>query len=220
MTEIFEQQKFATNSLIAQLDQIDRQLEDANNRLNQEMGIWKEEQDMMEKERMRRVDQFGYLLDSGAIGGLNDTEIQQWSAVTGIPESAIRSLKTQAGNVKTEYTQRYEKDPNTGDMYIISTDKNNPLAEPIITYAGNFGATRSQSTATKEEKPQVIYTEKTLPVTVKQELVATIKANPGISEEDLYATFPEISEETIDSYLGNYFVDEEKEEDKPWWKLW
>jgi len=142
MTEVFQDQKFASNQLIAQLDQLDQQLEDANNRLNFELGIYREEQSQMEKERARRLDQFGYLVDSNAVGGLDDKEIRQWSQATGIPEEAIRSLKTNALTPDRDYGVRWETDAN-GDTFMITYDKNNPLGEVDARFVGQFGTPKS-----------------------------------------------------------------------------
>jgi hypothetical protein len=218
LTEVFEDQKFAANALISQLDIIEKQLKDANDRLNQEMGIYKMEQDEEEAERERRMDQFGYMVDSNAVGALSAKEIRQWAQATGIPESAITEMKKKATDPVNDYDIQYTTD-DAGNYYAIYTNKKDPLETPTKVNLGQIGkATKEAKGSTKEENEAVVYTEKTLPVSVKQELIATIKANPRVSAEDLYATFPEISEEVIDTYLGQYEVP--VEDNEPWYKFW
>lgn len=126
LTEVFEDQKFAASSLLAQLDIIDDQLEQANNRLNQEIGLFQSEQAAAERAYQRRVDQFGFLVDSGAIGGLSEQEMAQWSSVTGIPIQAVRQMKQNALTPDVDYATSFQTD-NNGNVTMITYDKNNPL---------------------------------------------------------------------------------------------
>ena len=172
LTEVFEDQKFAANTLIAQLEQIDQQLSDANDRLNLEFGIFKEEQDALEKQQARRADQFGYMVDSGAVAALSDKEIRQWASATGIPESAIKSMKEKATTPDKSYDISYETNEITGEKFAVYSDKNDPLATPTVVSLGNFGVkpTSGGGKSTKE----TIYSTKNLPGDVRSDILSDL----------------------------------------------
>lgn len=148
LTEVFEDQKFASNQLLGQLEVIDQQLEDGNNELDRQFGIFTYEQDQNEKAQARRADQLGFMVDSGAIAGMSDKEIRQWASATGIPEAAIRQMKTNALNPSKEWSVSYETNPNTGEKFAIYTDKNDPTGQPQVVSLGRFGVSGGTSGTT------------------------------------------------------------------------
>jgi hypothetical protein len=117
---------------------------------------------------------------------------------------------------------RWEND-EYGNTYQIVTDRNDPLANPVIRNVGQLSR-NYRSGGSSQEKPQTVYTEKTLPVATKNDIVATIQQNPGLLEKDLYATFPEVDEAVLLKYYDQHYKEAEQgaetEEDTPWWKFW
>ena len=201
LTEVFEDQKFAANALIAQLEVIDQQLEDGNSRLNQEMGIFQYQATQQEKQYQRRMDQFGFMLESGAIGAFTDKEMRDWSEATNIPIASIKKMREQAINPSTSYDVTYKQDEMTGDYYAFYTSKTNPLDTQKV-LLGNVGVKTGSGGSTKVEN---VYTEeKDTPQQVKADFIATLKAHPDWSEQQMAAVFPELSADLVTSLYTSY----------------
>lgn len=232
LTEVFEDQKFAANALLAQLQMIDTQLSDANARLNQEMGIYEYEQNQNEKERQRRIDQFGYLVDSGAVAGLSDKEIRQWAAITGIPEDAIRAAKDAKNTTEKDYDVKWEND-EFGNTYQVIYDKNDPLAEPIVRNVGqlsrNYSKPAGGTSATPKE--QKIYSSKDIPGDVRASLISDLQDPTFVKDfgddqnkavAQLSVMYPEVNKATLEEFYNSYIGEPaaEPEADKKWWQFW
>jgi hypothetical protein len=198
---VFEDQKFAANALIAQLEVIDQQIEDGNSRLNQEMGIFQYQATQQEKQYQRRMDQFGFMLESGAIGAFTDKEMRDWSEATNIPIASIKKMREQAINPSTSYDVTYKQDEMTGDYYAFYTSKTNPLDTQKV-LLGNVGVKTGSGGSTKVEN---VYTEeKDTPQQVKADFIATLKAHPDWSEQQMAAVFPELSADLVTSLYTSY----------------
>ncbi len=143
LTEVFEDQKFAANALISQLEVVDQQIQDGYAQLDREMGIYEYEQTQEEKAMARKQTQFEYLVSSGAIAALSPAEMSAWSAATGIPVEAIKSMKTSALDPEKSYAITYEQDELTGEKFAVYVDKNNPAEAPVRVSLGTFGVKSS-----------------------------------------------------------------------------
>lgn len=126
LTEVFNDQKFALGQVLAEMDSIDDQLESNNKLLDQRMGILGMQQDENEKQYTRIMDKFGMMVDSGAVGGMSDKEMSQWSQATGIPLGAIQNMKKKSLDVKTDWAVEFIED-GQGGVTAVYTDKTNPF---------------------------------------------------------------------------------------------
>lgn len=126
LTEVFEDQKFAMDALIADMRQKEDLIEESNKALDRQLGIAEFNYNKAERERDRRIDEFGMMVDSGAIGGMDERSINQWAATTGIPISAVRQMKQNALTPDRDYATSFQTD-NNGNVSMITYDKNDPF---------------------------------------------------------------------------------------------
>jgi acyl transferase domain-containing protein len=138
LTEVFEDQKFAVNSILSQLDVIDQQLDDIDDEIDRQLGIYEYEQTRADKELERKQQQWQYMVDSGAVAGLTDAELARWAQLTGMPVEAMKAVKSASLEGTADYDLTYDVDETTGVRYAIYTDKNNPTAPPITVPIAKF----------------------------------------------------------------------------------
>lgn len=94
---VYEQQKNATSQLLGTLEVLDQQIDDLNFGLEREFGLIRTRAEQEENNRQRaqqRVnDNLSLLIDSGAIGGMSDFELNQWSELAGVPIKALEKIR-------------------------------------------------------------------------------------------------------------------------------
>lgn len=86
------------------LEQVNMQVEQANTRLNQEFQILQVQLDEEERMRDNRRQTLQLLASTGAIGGLSDIEIRQWSQATGISTGALKRMRDDANTPEMDIT--------------------------------------------------------------------------------------------------------------------
>lgn len=137
LTEQFEDQKFALNTILSELDIIQDQIDSGNEQLENyraDMGLQlqydKQATDAQDKQYERMMDKFGLMVESRAIGGMDETEMRQWAAVTGISLGAIRKLRDNALDSESEREVSFERDAND-NLLMVTYDKKNPLDKTV-----------------------------------------------------------------------------------------
>lgn len=130
LTEVFEDQKFAASALIAQLEIIDQQIDDNNGEIDRQLGIFEYDKSQEEKAQERRMSQLEMLISSGAIAGMTSAELQQWSAASGMPLTALQKVQNDMMNPEKSYGVEF-RDDGAGNLVMITYDKNNPLDRTV-----------------------------------------------------------------------------------------
>jgi hypothetical protein len=203
---------------------VEDQLEDANKQLDRNLGIYQYDQETAqakaEKEWQKTMDQFGYISESGAVAGLNDKEIRQWAAATGIPESAIRAMKEKSSTVDKQYDVQFETGAD-GTVTAIYANKNDPMDVQTLSL-GRLGKGFAPKEGSGEKEPKdekVAMEEKDLRTSVRKDLIETISQNPSVTIEQLEQVFPEVSRPLLESYMSTYGAQEEVDTRSMWDKL-
>lgn len=206
LTEVFEDQKFASAELLARLDALDQTIQDGNDTLDFELGIQKMEQDAQEKQYQRRMDQFGFMLESGALAGFNEEEIKNWALATGIPEASIRSMRDTAVDPSADYDITYKQDERTGDYYAFYINKKDPTDTRQV-LIGNAGVKSSGGGGGN-------YTANTMPLDLKNEVISVLnsqavadKLGRAITLSDLITEFPNVDVDALSELYEAYKLD-------------
>lgn len=100
LQQLAEQQKNATNQLLGTLEVLDAQIDDINFGLERQFGIIRtraeQEESRREKAESRIRENLNLLIDSGAIAGMSDFELEQWSELSGLDVRALEKMRESA----------------------------------------------------------------------------------------------------------------------------
>lgn len=131
LTDLFEQKKGALTTLTSNLEILGQQINDANDLVDREFQISKYEEEQEDKQAKRMQDYLALMIETGAIGGMSEQEIKEWSAATGFSAGGLKKLKEQVLN--PEIDPHFEETIDAKNNKVITVlDKNNQIGRAHV----------------------------------------------------------------------------------------
>lgn len=143
LAQLGEEQKQAVAQLQGTLDILNFQIEQANQTLNREFDIIEAEEAQAERQKQAVQDNFKLLVDSGAIAGLSNEEIEQWAQATGFNSTALRKLRDDANTPEVK-PRLYTNDAGTVTAINENTGE-------ILYQVGGIGNAQGTGGSSKQE---------------------------------------------------------------------
>jgi hypothetical protein len=114
-----------------------------------------------------------------------------------------------------EYKADVQKQYNEGRLSLQERDM--ILSDARGWYNAETGRMNAGGGSESEsEKASKIYDAKTLPVDIKNLVVGDLQSGEEISKNDLYESYPEVNEETLDEFYKRYYTKPKDPNNIPW----
>lgn len=145
LSQVAEDQKFTITQLMGNLEMLETQIDDANNRVNQTFQIYEAEEEREIRTQARMQENLKFIIESGAIAGMTKEEMNSWASATGYNVASLQALKQKS---LTPAINPYfvENTDNAGNVTVSVFDKNNPQKGVISsTNLGSVGKATNTS---------------------------------------------------------------------------
>ena len=187
------------------------------------------------------LDMLNFYEDGSSTGG--DFTIEEITKVIENIKKATKSEETFDADIK-EWKQLLDLGTEGGGLpagttFLEYQKTKKPLDTSITEVGGRRILVNNQtgeiirdSGASGGGGKEIIYTEKTLPGNVRQDIITTLTDKEGTKKlgrelkiTDLMTMFPEVDRETLQNYMADFYdyetlTTEEETITKPWWKFW
>ncbi|MEK9694521.1 MAG: hypothetical protein VW270_02090 [Candidatus Poseidoniales archaeon] len=137
LSQVAEDQKFTITQLMGNLEMVEMQIDNANDLINQRFQIYEAEEERQVRAQSRMQENLRFIIESGAIAGMTNEEMNSWASATGYNVASLKALK-QKSLMPTINPYFVENTDNAGNVTVSVFDKNNPQNGAIS--STNLGA--------------------------------------------------------------------------------
>lgn len=130
LEQVNKSQKEVLSGFLGQLEILEQAIGDQNRVVDRAFQIASKEEDKQERAKDNARQALQLMVTSGGIGGFTDNDIINYSKATGIPTSALSSMRTAANSPKTEIKGSVEEGYTQ-----FTTDKNGKVTAKKLTTA-------------------------------------------------------------------------------------
>lgn len=189
--ELQNQLKTRITQLTGQLEITQRQITDANDVLNREFGIAKEERLEEERQRDNARSILNSLISSKGITSLSEGDLTSLASAAGLTTAQARAIQNAVKQGQREYSNFVTKEDAAGNLNVIGI-KSDGTSQLLSTIKG---------VGTPSPSPGR-YTSSTIPQSILTDLTSDINTGKYTLSQ-LYQAYPEVSPELIQSLFYN-----------------